>query len=66
MVGFFDGRQGAKTFHQLLFQVTTKKELDLEQLSPDQELRDFINYCCIFDKNSRPSSQDLLDHPFLK
>jgi len=65
MVLALDHRHTCQTLNQLIFKIAEKKTLDLDSTSLNKEVKDFISFCCVFDRRDRPSISKVLKHEFL-
>ena len=54
-----------KSLQQLIINLGQKRTLDVEQLDIDRNIKEFITYCCVFDRMQRPTADEVLRHPFL-
>jgi len=54
-----------KTLSQLCFNIAHHRTLDVAGHDIDQSVKDFIAYCCVMDKNTRPTASQILSHSFL-
>ena len=58
-------RHNCTSIGQLVCQIFKHKTLELPEDGIDQGVKDFIAFCCVWDKNARPTAAQLLDHEFL-
>ena len=53
-----------KTVNELAQKLEEKQNFVIDE-SIDDDVKSFINYCCNYDRDKRPTSSDLLNHPFI-
>ena len=48
-----------------MFKLASSEDMLAEAGEMDPEVQGFIRYCCAYDRLRRPTTQQLLQHPFL-
>lgn len=55
-----------KNLNELIMEQEEKKTQDFSDENIDEDIKSFISYCCNYDRNRRPSSLMLIEHPLQK